>query len=46
MKFPTKPFTVQIKKRRGIKTKDARKGMFSKLLDKVRSETAAPAARS
>ncbi|CDN58277.1 Hypothetical protein RG1141_PA14450 (plasmid) [Neorhizobium galegae bv. officinalis bv. officinalis str. HAMBI 1141] len=46
MKFLTKPFTVQIKKRRGLKSRDARKSVFSKLLDKVRSETAAPAARS
>lgn len=46
MKSRKKPFTVEIRKRRGANAKDAGKRVLSKFLDKLRSGAAVPVARS
>ncbi len=46
MKSRKKPFTVEIRKRRGASAKDAGKRVLSKLLDKLRSGASVPVARS
>jgi lysophospholipid acyltransferase (LPLAT)-like uncharacterized protein len=40
MKSRTKPFTVEVRKRRGSSAKDEAKRALSKLIDKLRSGSA------
>ncbi|WP_164986438.1 hypothetical protein [Rhizobium leguminosarum] len=46
MKSQKKPFTVEIRKRRGGNAKDGGKRAIAKLLEKLHSGTEVPAARS